>query len=55
MTLDRAIRLARRWSRGYVCTLRDGEVAEYHKLALALLEQEKQRREEDKNDRRINN
>lgn len=51
MTLERAIRLAKKWSQGYVCTLREGEAAEYHKLALALMEQEKRRREDDKNDR----
>lgn len=41
MTRDRAIRLARKWSLGGVCTLREGEAEEYHKICLeALMEQE---------------
>ncbi|WP_298069973.1 hypothetical protein [uncultured Mailhella sp.] len=34
MTLKRAIRIASAWSQGHVCTLRDGEAEEYHKMAL---------------------
>lgn len=37
MTLDRAIRLARVWAFGGVCTLQDGEAQAYHKLALAVM------------------
>lgn len=39
MTKDRAIRLARKWASGRVCTLRDGEAEEYHKLCCEALEQ----------------
>ena len=40
MTRERATRLAQKWASGGVCTLKDGEAQEYHKLALsALLEQ----------------
>ena len=38
MTLDHAIRLARVWAFGGVCTLQGGEAQEYHKMALAALE-----------------
>ena len=38
MTEERAIRLAREWAFGGVCTLQDGEAQEYHKLALLALE-----------------
>ena len=34
MTIKRAIRIASAWSQGHVCTLRDGEAEEYHKMAL---------------------
>nr|WP_325301921.1 hypothetical protein [uncultured Dysosmobacter sp.] len=37
MTLDRAIRLARVWAFGGVCTLQDGEAQEYHRMALTAL------------------
>lgn len=35
MTLEYAIRLARKWAFGGVCSLREGEAQEYHKMALA--------------------
>ena len=38
MNLDRAIRLAQVWAFGGVCSLKEGEAQEYHKLALAALE-----------------
>ncbi len=38
MDLDCAIRLARVWAFGGVCSLKEGEAQEYHKLALAALE-----------------
>lgn len=42
MTRERAIRLAEQWASGAVCTLREGEAAEYHRLCLdALRQQEK--------------
>ena len=42
MTRDRAIRLARAWSEGNYCSLRESEVQEFHKMCLAaLLEQER--------------
>ena len=34
MTLKRAIRIASAWSQGHVCTLRDGDAEEYHRMAL---------------------
>lgn len=39
MTLDKAIRLARKWSEGGVCTLREDEAEEYHKMCLEALEE----------------
>ena len=38
MTRQRALRLAREWSQGHVCSLRDGEAAEYHSMFAAMLE-----------------
>ena len=38
MTLQRAIQLARKRAFGGVCSLREGEEQEYHKMALAALE-----------------
>lgn len=37
MTIERAKRLAEQWSSGGVCTLRDGEAQEYHRLFLSML------------------
>lgn len=46
MTLNRAIHIAQDWAAGRTCTLRNGEVLEYHKLVLdtlrAQVEEEKQ-------------
>ena len=39
MTRQRALRLAREWSQGHVCSLRDGEAAEYHTMFAAMLEE----------------
>ena len=39
MTRQRALRLAREWSHGHVCSLRDGEAAEYHSMFAAMLEE----------------
>lgn len=39
MTRQRALRLAREWSQGNVCSLRDGEAAEYHSMFAAMLEE----------------
>ena len=33
MTFERAIRLADQWSQGHVCSLREGEAKEYHRLS----------------------
>ena len=41
MTLERAIRLAKKWSEGGVCTLSEGEAEEYHKLCLEALTRQK--------------
>ena len=40
MTVEYALRLARQWSQGHICTLREGEAKEYHKLVASLLEKE---------------
>ena len=37
MTTERALRLAEKWSNGLVCSLREGEAAEYHKMFLDML------------------
>lgn len=37
MTKERAMRLAAKWANGGVCTLREGEAEEYHKLCLEAL------------------
>ena len=38
MTRQRALRLAREWAQGHVCSLRDGEAAEYHSMFAVMLE-----------------
>lgn len=43
MNKARAIRIAAKWSQGHVCTLREGEAQEYHKLCLAALREQEQR------------
>lgn len=40
MNKKRALSLARKWAQGYVCTLRDGEAAEYHAMFASMLEAE---------------
>ena len=45
MTVEYALRLARQWSQGHICTLREGEAKEYHKLVASLLEKERSRNE----------
>lgn len=37
MTIERAKQLAKQWANGYVCSLREGEAEEYHKMCLSLL------------------
>lgn len=39
MTRQRALRLAREWSQGHVCSIRDGEEVEYHAMFAAMLEE----------------
>ena len=39
MTRQRALRLARKWAQGHKCSLRDGEVTEYHSMFAAMLEE----------------
>ena len=39
MTRQRALRLAIEWSQGHMCSLRDGEAAEYHSMFAAMLEE----------------
>ena len=45
MNLNKAIRLASKWSEGYVCSLRDGEAMAYHELCLEALQ--RMRREQE--------
>ena len=44
MTIERAKQIAKQWANGYVCSLREGEAEEYHKLCFSALraQQEKQ-------------
>lgn len=37
MTTERAMRLAEKWSNGLVCSVRDGEAEEYHRMFLEML------------------
>lgn len=37
MTIERAKRLAKQWANGYVCSFREGEAEEYHKLCFSAL------------------
>lgn len=39
MTRQRALRLAREWSQGHGCSLRDGEAEEYHAMFATMLEE----------------
>ena len=39
MTRQRALRLAREWAQGHTCSLRYGEVEEYHSMFAAMLEE----------------
>lgn len=39
MTRQRALRLAREWSQGHGCSLRDGEADEYHAMFATMLEE----------------
>ena len=42
MTIERAKRLAKQWADGYVCSLREGEAEEYHKLCFSALRAQQQ-------------
>ena len=37
MTIERAKQIAKQWANGYVCSLREGEAEEYHKLCFSAL------------------
>ena len=37
MTRERAIQLAKKWSKGLACSLREGEAEEYHEMFLEML------------------
>ena len=39
MNKQKALRLARKWAQGHVCSLRDGEAEEYHSMFAAMLEE----------------
>lgn len=43
MTRHQAMRLASKWAEGGVCTLREGEAKEYHKLCLDALRAQQER------------
>ena len=43
MTIQKAIELAAKWAEGGVCTLREGEAREYHKLCLDALSAQQER------------
>lgn len=47
MRTSRAISIASRFSKGFVCSMREGEAEEYHKTCLTAL-REKREREENK-------
>ena len=42
MTIERAKRLAKKWANGYVCSLREGEAEEYHKLCFSALQEQQE-------------
>lgn len=42
MTLERAKRLAKQWANGHVCSLREGEAEEYHKLCFSALQEQQE-------------
>ena len=43
MTRQKAIELAAKWTEGGVCTLREGEAMEYHKLCLDAIRSQQER------------
>ena len=43
MTRQKAMKLATKWAEGGVCTLREGEAMEYHKLCLDALRAQQER------------
>lgn len=43
MTDEYALRLAEKWSQGHVCSLRDGEAKEYHKVCAAAIREKLER------------
>lgn len=42
MTKERAKQLAKKWANGYVCSLREGEDEEYHKMCLSALQEQQE-------------
>ena len=42
MTIERAKQLAKQWANGYVCSLREEEEEEYHKLCFSALRAQQQ-------------
>ena len=42
MTIERAKQLAKQWANGYVCSLREGEMEEYHKMCFSALRAQKE-------------
>ena len=43
MTIERAKQIAKQWANGYVCSLREGEAEEYHKLCFSALQEQQER------------
>ena len=43
MTRQKAIELAEKWAEGNVCTIREGEAREYHKICLDALRAQQER------------
>lgn len=42
MTIERAKQLAKQWANGYVCSLREGEAEEYHKLCFSAIQEQQE-------------
>ena len=43
MTIERAKQIAKQWANGYVCSLREGEAEEYHKMCLSALRDQQEK------------
>ena len=43
MTIERAKQIAKQWADGHVCSLREGEMEEYHKMCLSALQNQQEK------------